>query len=46
MENYGGLLAFSFGLALLLRWEWLRRRRDRRVKFLKNLREVLGPDIE
>lgn len=46
MEAYRDLLALTLGVALVLRWEWLRRRRDRRQKILKNLRQILGAGVD
>ena len=46
MDNYTDFLVFSLGFALILLWEWQQRRKDRRQRFLRNLREVLGPELD
>ena len=46
MDNYTDFFVFGLGLALILLWEWQRRKRDRRQRLLRNLREVLGPELD
>jgi hypothetical protein len=42
MEAYTELLALIFAVALMLRWEYLRRKRYRRERIVKGLRLILG----
>ncbi len=46
MPLYQGLLAAGLGAVLVLRWESIRRRRDRREKLLKALNSMFtsAPD--
>ncbi len=46
MDNYTDFFVLSLGLALTLLWEWQRRKRDRRQRILRNLRQVLGPELD
>jgi hypothetical protein len=43
MPLYPGLLAAGLGAVLALRWESIRRRRDRREKLLKALNSMFTP---
>ncbi|MEN6537020.1 MAG: hypothetical protein ABFD89_25420 [Bryobacteraceae bacterium] len=43
MPLYQGLLAIGLGAVLVLRWESIRRRRDRREKLLKALNSMFTP---
>jgi|GEM_PF-5720059 hypothetical protein len=43
MGVYTGLAIAATVLVVGSVYEWQRKKRDRRMKFLRNLREVLGP---